>query len=77
MEATSQEGSTEDLGHTEGGVSSKPSSGVRTKETIILQVGDASKDSSQNTTLVAAVSQVPSQHTVVEDTTQTGEKRNP
>ena len=77
MEATSQEGSREDLEHTEEGVSSKTSSEVRTKETIVLQVDDASKDSSQNTTLGAAESQVPSQHTVVEDTTQTGEKQNP
>ena len=77
MEATSQEGSTEDLEHTEEGVSSKTSSGVRTKETIVFQVDDTSKDLSQNTTLGAAESQVPSQHTVVEDTTQTGEKRNP
>ena len=77
MEATSQEGSREDPKHTEEGVSSKTSSEVRTKETIVLQGDDATKDSSQNTTLGAAESQVPNQHTVVEDTTQTGEKGDP
>ena len=74
MEATSQEGSKEDPKLTEEGISSKTSSEVRTKETTVLQVDDAIKDSSQNTTLGAAESQVPSQHTVVKDTTQTGEK---
>ena len=74
MEATSQEGSKEDPKLTEEGISSKTSSEVRTKETTVLQVDDATKDSSQNTTLGAAESQVPSQHTVVKDTTQTGEK---
>ena len=74
MEATSQEGSKEDPKLTEEGISSKTSSEVRTKDTTVLQVDDATKDSSQNTTLGAAESQVPSQHTVVKDTTQTGEK---
>ena len=74
MEATSQKGSKEDPKLTEEGISSKTSSEVRTKETTVLQVDDATKDSSQNTTLGAAESQVPSQHTVVKDTTQTGEK---
>lgn len=73
-EATSQEGSREDPKHTEEGASSKPSSEVRTKETIVLQVDDATKDLTQNTTSGAAESQVPSQHTLVEDITQTGEK---
>lgn len=82
MEATSMDSSREDPKQTEEDFPSETSSEVRTIETIVLQGDDATKDSSQNPTLGAASfhaaeSQVPSQHTVVEDATQTGEKGDP
>ena len=72
VEATSLESSREDPKHTEEDAPSKTSSEVRTNETIVHQGDDATKDSSQNTTLGAASfhaaeSQPP---TVVEDSTQ-------